>query len=359
MEALLAEAEDFSQFGSLFDDGLLLVDGESRRILQANPAAVRYLGENLIGQKINKIFKAKNIKGEVAACLSDDAPVEFISKAKHDRIRQFRVRLGRIGGDRVLALVMDMTLQRNLEKVRRDFVANVSHELRSPLTALIGFIETMSTSKDIDQPTRERFLGIMDEEAKRMSRLIDDLMSLSRVETEEHIAPSERVAIKGVVESVIASISNRVDMGERTIHFLNNSDWKENDCSIMAESDEIMEVFHNLLDNALKYSSEGTDIRVEMASPNDRYVRFDVINEGDGIPKKHIVRLTERFYRVDKGRSREMGGTGLGLAIVKHIVNRHRGHLGIRSKAKGETVFSVTLPVADQAGSATDLDATA
>ena len=347
MDSLLSGSGDFDQLGALLDDGLLLVDGESRRIDQVNQAAVRYLGENLVGKKLNKVLAADNIKGEVAACLSGDTPVEFASKGKRDNFRQFRVRLRPIAGGKVAVLVMDMNLQRNLDKVRRDFVANVSHELRSPLTSLIGFIETMGRSEEVDGPTRRRFLAIMDEEARRMSRLIDDLMSLSRVETEEHIAPTARIAIKDVVQSVVGSMSNRAAMDNRSVLFTDNRGAGDDAPMVMAETDEIMEVFHNLLDNAIKYGRPGTDIRVELDAPNERYLRFDVVNEGDAIPKKHIPRLTERFYRVDKGRSREMGGTGLGLAIVKHIVNRHRGHLAVRSK-KGETVFSVTLPIAGQ-----------
>ena len=331
---------------------MLLIDGESRRITQANTAAIRYLGESLIGQKLNKILTAKNLKGEIEACLNGNAPVELVSKAKNSSFRKFKVRLCRITEGRVAVLVMDMTLHRNLEKMRRDFVANVSHELRSPLSTIMGFIETMGTSERVDGPTRQRFLGIMDEEARRMSRLIDDLMSLSRVETEEHIAPTEAVPIKEVVQSVVTSISNRATMDGREILFLDSRSRNDDSPMVLADTDEIMEVFHNLLDNAIKYSNTGTEVRVELSAPNGRSVRFDVINAGDGIPKKHIPRLTERFYRVDKGRSRKMGGTGLGLAIVKHIINRHRGHLAIRSEPKGETVFSVTLPVAGNDASA-------
>ena len=345
MNTLVTNAADFDHLGSLLDDGLLLVDGESSEILRANPAAVRFLGENLIGFQANTVLTASNITQEVRSCFNGDRPMEFVTGVSHDRFRQFRVRLKLMPEGRVAVLLMDMTLQHNLEKVRRDFVANVSHELRSPLTSLVGFIETMQASRELDNATRQRFLSIMDEEARRMSRLIDDLMSLSRVETEEHIAPTDTIYIKSVVQSVIASMSNRAAMENQAILFKDNRADADDAAVILGETDEIMEVFHNLLDNALKYSAPDTDIRVHLFSHDPDHLRFDVINKGEGIPENHIARLTERFYRVDKGRSRKMGGTGLGLAIVKHIVNRHRGRLSIKSELKGETVFSVVLPL--------------
>lgn len=344
MDASFADTMMIDQFGPLLDDGLLLIDDEAL-IRKSNPAAVRFLGENLIGQKIAEVLEASNVEEEVKACFSGDLPVEFVSGVRNEKFRQFRVRLRRIDADHIAVLLMDMTLQHNLEKVRRDFVANVSHELRSPLTSLVGFIETMQGSAELDHTTQGRFLSIMDEEARRMSRLIDDLMSLSRVESEEHIAPTDAVYIKSVVQSVIASMSNRASMEERAILFTDQRQPADDAATILGETDEIMEVFHNLLDNALKYSHPKTDIRVLLSQPDEASLRFDVINMSDGIPEKHIARLTERFYRVDKGRSRAMGGTGLGLAIVKHIVNRHRGALSITSEPMGETVFSVTLPL--------------
>ena len=198
-------------------------------------------------------------------------------------------------------LLMDMTLQHNLEKVRRDFVANVSHELRSPLTSLIGFVETMQSTDDLDEATRRRFLGIMDEEAKRMSRLINDLMSLSRVEVEEHIAPTDTVYIKSVINSVIASVGNRANKEGRTIKFRDARSNPDDATTILGETDEIMEVFHNLLDNAIKYGHQDTDVDVIMSAAGEDELRFDVVNIGDGIDEKHLSRLTERFYRVDKG----------------------------------------------------------
>lgn len=334
---------DQSRIGQLLDDALFMLDPESV-IQQVNPAAVRLFGESLVGARVTDVLDVPNFSDDFDTVLNSDRAVECIAGTKDNTVRQFRVRLRRIDPSSIAMLVMDMTLQHNLEKVRRDFVANVSHELRSPLTSLIGFVETMQTTTDLDDATRTRFLGIMDEEARRMSRLINDLMSLSRVEVEEHIAPTDIVYIKSVINSVIASVGNRASKEGRSILFRDIRKNPDDATMILGETDEIMEVFHNLLDNAVKYGHKGTDVNVVLSDAGENELRFDVINIGDGIAEKHLSRLTERFYRVDKGRSRQMGGTGLGLAIVKHIVNRHRGQMTVSSTPMAETVFSITLP---------------
>ena len=228
--------------------------------------------------------------------------------------------------------------------MRRDFVANVSHELRSPLTSLIGFVETIQNSPDMELSVRERFLNIMDEEAKRMSRLIDDLMSLSKVEVDEHLVPEGRVFVKSLLQSTVNAMSNRALKTGHDIRFRDYRAQQNSEPVIRGGNDEIMEVFQNLLDNALKYSFPSSIINVEMHDNEQGQLVINVINQGEGIKEKHIPRLTERFYRVDKGRSRQMGGTGLGLAIVKHIINKHRGQLMISSQLNKETIFKVTLP---------------
>jgi two-component system phosphate regulon sensor histidine kinase PhoR len=341
----LADRTFLHQLSRLLDDGMLLVD-RNQRIMMANTAAIRFLGDNLVGRNLGDLLSYKDIKQEFSLCLDMAGPVEFVSGTNRDHIRQFRVRMRVIDDETVAILIMDMTLLHNLEKVRRDFVANVSHELRSPLTSLIGFIETMRASPDLDEAAQRRFLKIMDEESKRMSRLINDLMSLSRVETDEHIPPTDIIFIDSVARSVIASLADRAERAGCSILFSDRRKSTTEGVRIQGETDEIMEVFHNLLDNAIKYGHKGSDVIVRMSENSEGMIVFDVVNIGDGIPEKYIPRLTERFFRVDKGRSRQMGGTGLGLAIVKHIINRHRGYLDITSQPGGETVFSVALPLA-------------
>ena len=336
-----------SQIGDMLDDGLIITDLDGV-ILSVNPAAVRLLGENLTGQKIFDMINHPNI-GELFAKAADGAKQYEMRYEPTDIIqREFRMRLQRIGDQSVALLFLDMTLQRNLEKVRRDFVANVSHELRSPLTSLAGFVETMLSDEVPDPTMRTRFLTIMDEEAKRMSRLIDDLLSLSRVEVDEHIIPENRVNLAELLDSVGDSMIGRAMKKNMNVKITQPENVKSRAVPpvIFGKHDEITEVFVNLLENAIKYGFDGSDITLAITMVTPHHVRVDVTNFGEGIEERHLPRLTERFYRIDKARSRQIGGTGLGLAIVKHIVNRHRGSLSITSTLGETTRFSVDFPLA-------------
>jgi len=336
-----------SQIGDMLDDGLILTDLDGV-ILSVNQVAVRWFGENLSGQKVFDMINHPNI-GELFAQAVDGAKrCEMRYEPTNIIQREFRMRLQRIGDQSVAVLFLDMTLQRNLEKVRRDFVANVSHELRSPLTSLAGFVETMLSDEVPDPAMRMRFLNIMDEEAKRMTRLIDDLLSLSRVEVDEHIIPKNRLNLSELLHSVSDSMIGRAMKKNMNIKVTQpeNEESRAVPPVIFGKDDEITEVFVNLLENAIKYGFDGSDITLAITLVAPRHVRIDVTNFGEGIEERHLPRLTERFYRVDKARSRQIGGTGLGLAIVKHIVNRHRGGLSINSTLGGATKFSVNLPLA-------------
>lgn len=333
--------------GRLLDDGLLLTDSKGI-VTSANSAAVRFLGEGLVGKSLADIFAKNQSNTEFSMSAILDKESEFVFQPKSVVPREFRVRCENLADDKIVVLLLDMTLQRNLEKVRRDFVANVSHELRSPLTSLAGFIETILTNDIKDPETTRRFFQIMDEEAKRMSRLIDDLLSLSRVEVDEHIIPTETVPLIEVVQTVISSLEDRARRRSMTINIDDKRTQRPASPVMFGHADEINEVFHNLVENAVKYGFEGSDITVEIESVDDARVSVVISNIGEPIAEKHLSRLTERFYRVDKARSRQIGGTGLGLAIVKHIVNRHRGSLSISSNADGITAFAVELPVFEQ-----------
>lgn len=334
------------EVGRLLDDGLLLANDEGT-ILTVNSAAVRLLGENVVGKNITEVVERDEATEKLTRSANDDIDQEFIFQPKSAVRLEFKVRIKELANGFILVLLMDMTLQRNLEKVRRDFVANVSHELRSPLTSLAGFIETILDNDIQDQETLLRFLKIMDEEAKRMSRLIDDLLSLSRVEVDEHIVPSETVPLMEVVRSVIHSLDDRARRREMQIDLVDDRSPGSPNIFMYGYADEINEVFHNLLENAIKYGTEASPIIVHVATQRDDQVIISVSNFGDQIAEKHLPRLTERFYRVDKARSRQIGGTGLGLAIVKHIVNRHRGILSVKSLPEGKTTFTVELPIID------------
>jgi two-component system phosphate regulon sensor histidine kinase PhoR len=224
--------------------------------------------------------------------------------------------------------------------------------LRTPLASLIGFVETLRGPAADDPPAQQRFLAIMAEQGSRMNRLIDDLLSLSRVELTEHQAPSEFLDLAGLIQQMVAGYEPR--LAERRVQLALRV---EDDLpGVAGDADQMAQVLQNLLDNGLKYGRDGGVLRlnVTLAQPGTRWparrgVVIAVGDQGSGIAKEHLPRLTERFYRVDKGRSRAVGGTGLGLAIVKHIVNRHRGQLLIESEEGKGTTVSVWLPVVQTA----------
>jgi two-component system phosphate regulon sensor histidine kinase PhoR len=251
-------------------------------------------------------------------------------------------------GGRAVVVLSDRSRERAVERMRADFAANASHELRTPLASLIGFIDTLRGPAADDPPAQQRFLGIMAEQAARMNRLIDDLLSLSRIELTEHQAPAARVDLVELLVGLAAGfeprlIQHRVTLDLAMTHGLP---------PVLGDTDQLTQVAQNLLDNAVKYGREGGTVRLaaEPAAgprwPTRPGVVVTVADQGHGIPREHLPRLTERFYRVDTGRSRAVGGTGLGLAIVKHIVNRHRGQLAIESEVGVGTTVSVWLPAA-------------
>jgi two-component system phosphate regulon sensor histidine kinase PhoR len=252
-------------------------------------------------------------------------------------------------GGQALVVLSDRTRERVVERMRADFVANVSHELRTPLASLIGFVETLQGPAADDPPAQQRFLEIMAEQGARMNRLIDDLLSLSRIELTEHQVPSEPLDLTKLVRRMVAGFEPR--LAERKVQLALRI---EDDLPVVAgDADQMAQVLQNLLDNGLKYGRDGgvLGLDIAVAQPGNRWpsrrgIVVAVADQGTGIPKEDLPRLTERFYRVDKGRSRAVGGTGLGLAIVKHIVNRHRGQLLIESEVGKGTTVSVWLPLA-------------
>jgi two-component system, OmpR family, phosphate regulon sensor histidine kinase PhoR len=251
------------------------------------------------------------------------------------------------GFDGVMVSFEDISHIEEAETMRRDFIANVSHELRSPLTALTGFIETLRGAARHDAEARERFLAIMEREAQRMNRMVRELLSLSKVEANERVRPRTPVDLPAVIRSAVAALRPMVDASGVALRL----ELDEESRMVPGDADQLTQLFHNLIENALKYGAPGgaVEIRETLLARHPGFrspaVRVDVQDWGEGIEPMHIPRLTERFYRVDNHRSREMGGTGLGLAIVKHIVNRHRGRFQIESAPGQGSTFSVILPV--------------
>jgi two-component system phosphate regulon sensor histidine kinase PhoR len=213
------------------------------------------------------------------------------------------------------------------------------------LTSLVGFIETLLSGSVNDEKDRHKFLKIMDEEAKRMNRLIDDILSLSKVETEEHITPNTTISLIDPIKHIISSINEKSLKEDNKILIEDLRSDPHKNCFISGDIDEINQVFVNLLENAIKYGFDNTNVIVRIEQEKNKEIKVSVINRGEGIPNKYIDRLTERFFRVDKARSRKIGGTGLGLAIVKHILIKHRAQLSINSTPNEETNFSITFPI--------------
>jgi two-component system phosphate regulon sensor histidine kinase PhoR len=245
----------------------------------------------------------------------------------------------------ILVLLRDLTEGERINQMRADFIANASHELRTPLASLRGFIETLQGTAKEDPGARERFLPIMAEQASRMTRLIDALLSLSRVEMNAHVPPSELVDLNDVLGHARDTLEPLATDSHMTLAV----ERFPQAAIVRGDRDELLQVLQNLVQNALKYGNSGGHVRIEAKhipslgrQTRGRYA-ISVVDDGPGIPAEHLPRLTERFYRVDVDSSREKGGTGLGLAIVKHILNRHRGELAIASKPGTGSTFTVML----------------
>ena len=334
----------------------MVVIAPDRSVLRANAAA-----RTAFGPDLSSVLRHPGLRGAIDrtlalgtaqnAALSLSVPVAVeiyatVFALSPDGIAEH-------GGTRVAAVLSDRTRERAVDQMRADFVANASHELRTPLASLIGFIDTLRGPAADDPPAQARFLQIMAEQAQRMNRLIDDLLSLSRIELTEHQMPIGLVALPELMRWVAAAFEPQVIARGITLDVEAGDDLPR----VPGDEDQLAQVLQNLLDNAVKYGREGGTVRVLAREcppdgsaggrwPSRPGVTLAVSDDGAGIAREHLPRLTERFYRVDRGRSRAVGGTGLGLAIVKHIVNRHRGQMTIDSQPGQGATFTIWLPLA-------------
>jgi two-component system phosphate regulon sensor histidine kinase PhoR len=356
----LAESARWNE--TLFDglpDPLVLLS-EDRRVVRVNHAAQEVFGAAIVGRDLAAVLRVPSVLEATDEVLAGAAGREGEFTLPPPAERSFRIRVERLGSravdDTVAVLALhDTTTMKRMEQMRADFVANASHELRTPLATLLGFIETLRGPARDDAPARERFLVIMHEQASRMARLVNDLLSLSRIELNEHFKPARAVDLGHVAEVAVAALQPLAKAKDMTIvpHI------EAAARMVVGEPDELAQLVQNLLDNAVKYGRDGTAVDISVTVANSlpaaagaalkpgAAVVLAVSDHGEGIAKEHLPRLTERFYRVDTARSRKMGGTGLGLAIVKHIVNRHRGVLVIDSVVGEGSTFAVTLPRAE------------
>ncbi len=354
VEAARQETASRERIIASIPDPLLVVDDRTR-IVSANTAAEGRFGARIVGRDLSAVIRHPDVLSAVQATLTDSTSGEVEFEIAAPIARTFNVRIEALPEDPTrqagaVLLFVDLSAVRRAEQMRVDFIANVSHELRTPLATLMGFIETLQGPARDDGDAHDRFLEIMRVQALRMSRLVNDLLSLSRIETNEHTRPTGRVDLARVIDGVKATL----DLEARRKDMQIQVDVRPDQTEVIGDEDELTQVVQNLLDNAIKYGKSGTLVdvtatpaeRVPAAYPGaqDRAVLLSVRDRGDGIEAAQIARLTERFYRVDTARSRELGGTGLGLAIVKHIVSRHRGALSIASDLGDGTTVSVFLP---------------
>lgn len=313
------------------------------RITALNAAAMAILGDGVIGRNPAVAVRTPSVLQAIGAVSRDGGVVDARMTARREGQEQhFIVTVSAQPGGMVLCVFRDVSAEERAGAMRRDFVANVSHELRTPLTALMGFIETLKHAARDDPKARDMFLGIMEHEAGRMNRLVRDLLQLSRVEADERVRPRDRVDIRPLLEGVISSLRGVAEREASLVHLDGVG------AELPGDPDQLTQVFTNLIENALKYGRPGQTVRVTLTKEETvrgPALRVEVADQGEGIDPVHLPRLTERFYRVDSHRSREMGGTGLGLAIVKHIVSRHRGWLRVESEVGEGSRFSVVLPV--------------
>jgi two-component system phosphate regulon sensor histidine kinase PhoR len=361
---LRRQSEAWSSLLEALPDAVLMIDAR-RIVLAANPAAAELIGSAAVGSDLAGVLRVPAFTAAIGRVLAERSSAETEFSLHGQSERTLRAILRPLGasppGEAAAVIVLhDETARVRLDKMRSDFVANVSHELKTPLASLIGFIETLRGAAAEDAEARARFLEIMHDQAGRMRRLVDDIMLLSRAELVEHQPPTERVALLPILQNLMEAL--QVQALRRRITFALERHVAEDDVlETIGDRDQLLQVFQNLLDNALKYSREGIVVVIRVsrssveqagargaraAAPPGGWIEVGILDRGEGIAPENIARLTERFYRVDRGRSRQLGGTGLGLAIVKHILNRHSGRLAIESRLGQGSCFTVSLPAA-------------
>ncbi|SOC11986.1 ATP-binding protein [Rhodobacter maris] len=332
----------------------IMVVSRLQRVVHANAGAEAMLGEGLAGRALVTVLRQPALIDAVETVIAGG------------QRQQVRLRLGAVGREGLVQVTVaplepgggaegvvvlgfeDVTALENAEAMRRDFVANVSHELRTPLTALMGFVETLRGAAKDDPVARDRFLAIMEREAGRMNRLVGDLLSLSRVESEERRRPTAEVDLGTVLRGAMQALAPLAEA--RQVALMREG--LTEGLKLPGDPDQLTQVFTNLIENAIKYGGTGGEVRLGVEridyEPVLRGAALKVVvaDKGEGIEAIHLPRLTERFYRIDSHRSREQGGTGLGLAIVKHIISRHRGRMKVESEKGEGSRFIVILPLA-------------
>ncbi|MDB5555039.1 MAG: phoR [Rhizobium sp.] len=321
-----------------FDSPVFLLD-RGGYVLYQNPSAAHAFGEFRDGQHVSARIRLPAILDTIRETLNTGktGTIEYSAMLPSESVYLVRIIKAQGEADYYILIFRDISETRRIDRMRSDFVANASHELRTPLASLRGFIETLMGPARNDQKAHENFLGIMQEQVTRMSRLVDDLMSLSRLELKARLAPHDAVDLVPLIGSVCDALAPLAgDVGVEIVKTL-----PAQPVMVTGDRDELTQVFENLIENACKYGQDGKKVDVTISAEPDQPVEVGVRDYGPGIPDEHVPRLTERFYRVNVESSRSKKGTGLGLAIVKHILTRHRARLIIRSEVGQGSTFTV------------------
>ena len=331
----------------------LILISNAGRLTYANPAAIEILPRSQIGGHISTVIRAPAFLEPIEEILIDGQDAEFNFTLSGDQERYFEARASMLppgatdfGDDvHVIVQIEDRTRDKASLQTRSDFIANASHELRTPLASILGYIETLQGHAKDDPEAREKFLEIMMSQASRMQRLVDDLMSLSRIEMDAHVRPEEVLDLNKIAVDSASSMFPLATVNDVILQVDINSDAQGP--RVLGDRDQLAQVIVNLVDNAIKYGGSGKTVRVAASEPDPRYpgqVGISVFDSGPGIPREAIHRLTERFFRVNASHSKNMGGTGLGLAITKHILTRHYGALDVQSRPGEGSKFTLWLP---------------
>ena len=321
--------------------GMPLMMIDSDRIIIANAAAREAIGAHVVGQDPRVALRHPEAVKLLNRARGGSAVIKGLSGARST----WEMRRQPIDSRYSLIELINRTTEADISRAHTDFVANASHELRTPLASIIGYVETLADEPELPRKQSERFYDIVLREARRMQALVDDLMSLSRIEAEKHDHPASQVDLAGVVRTAASDAAgamhkDRVETGIA-----------KGDFTVPGDSRQLEQLVRNLVENGLKYGAPDGLVTVDLVRGERGQAVLTVRDRGDGIPQEHIPHLTRRFYRTDPGRSRASGGTGLGLAIVKHIVERHRGRLDIASRQGEGTVVTVRLPLVQDAAS--------
>jgi two-component system phosphate regulon sensor histidine kinase PhoR len=316
------------------------VVGMDLRVTACNSLAFGLLGSDPVGQDITQLIRSQIFANALQRARDGDGKVEFDMELFGIKRQLARVFIDRVQTtDKLLIVARDSTFEQAVEKMRSDFVANASHEMRTPLASVIGGIETLMGAAKNDTKARDQFLALMLAQAQRMKRLIDDLLTLSRIELNEHVQPAARVDLSEVARQARSNLSDAAEKAGVVLILSGGGK-----VTVPGDAEELLQVAQNLLENAIKYGGAGGRVEVDCFS-QENHGCLSVRDFGKGIADIHLPRLTERFYRVNTQESRSRGGTGLGLAIVKHIVLRHRGKLAIQSKEGVGSTFTVSIPL--------------